>query len=204
MWYCSTVVPILRKERDSFFVLIQRETAQAQLNYYCSDSSEQGSLKAEFGIQKKHSPDFYIITIDCRGMERYGSWHCILSQGKFFKLCRKPSGFTLLEFTFPDGSECCLSSRPVLGAGDGLRCCRDTQQPQNFMRNMTGRRRSRDTQESSLQVAKNESEEGCCASDSKEGACAKQQKRLQFLCFVVNLMLNSNAQHYFQHLENPS
>lgn len=34
------------------------------------------------------------------------------------------------------------------------------------------------TQEPSLQAAKNQSEEGCCACESEEGACAKQLKQL--------------------------
>lgn len=43
------------------------------------------------------------------------------------------------------------------------------------------------TQKPSLQVAKNESEEGCCACESKEGAV----ETVMGLCFVVNLVLKN-------------
>lgn len=43
-----------------------------------------------------------------------------------------------------------------------------------------GGQETESTQEPSPQVAKNESEEGCCACESKEGACAKQLKQLWF------------------------
>lgn len=118
MWYRSTVVPIPRKERDCFFALIQREAAKAHpVNYCCSESSEQGSLKAEFDIQEKHSTDCYTIIIDCRGMDFLWKLGLYFELGKAFYTVQRSLGLYSIGIYFSRW----LRMLPVLTASSGGR-----------------------------------------------------------------------------------
>lgn len=175
MWYGSTVVPILRKERDCFFVLIQRGAAKAHpVNHYCSEPSEQGSLKAAFDTQEKHSTDCYTIIIDCRGMDFVWKLGMYFESGKAFYTVQQSLRLYSIGIHFSR----CLRMLPVLAASSGGR-----QRAAVPQRCTTPKVHKKHVWEERQILLK--SQERCCASGSKEGACAKQLKQLHFCALLL-------------------